>query len=54
MQAGISICRPCHKLIHHHFGHKELGRYYNTKAKLLQTQPIRNYVRWARQHVSES
>ena len=43
---GIEVCADCHRQIHRLFDLHELGRYYNTLEKLLQTQQIRKYLRY--------
>lgn len=53
MQRGIQLCRRCHSFVHRQFGHKELGRFYNTKEKLLQAPTIQTYARWARKETNE-
>lgn len=45
---GIDICRKCHYFVHDSFDEKTLGREYNTLDALLESDIIRNYVRWAR------
>ena len=51
MQQGIYVCRQCHSFIHRQFGHKELGRLYNTREKLLQSPIMQKYLSWARKQV---
>ena len=43
---GDYICKDCHKNIHVFFTEKELGRYYNTKQKLLSNEKVRNFIKW--------
>lgn len=45
---GIDLCKDCHKTIHVFYTEKELGKYYNDKIKLLSSEKIRNYLKWAK------
>lgn len=47
LSKGIMICkRYCHKEIHVLIPEKEMGKYYNTKKKLLSHPKVRKYVDW--------
>lgn len=53
MQAGIMICRGCHRAINAAFPgtqQKILGKEYSTKEKLLEHPQIAARVQWARKH----
>ena len=43
---GIEVCSDCHRQIHRLFDLYELGRYYNTLDKLLETDEVRKYLRY--------
>lgn len=43
---GVDLCKQCHKNIHVFFTEKELGKYYNTKDKLLATDKVKNFLKW--------
>ena len=45
---GVNLCKDCHKSIHRMFTNKELGKFYNTKQKLLSNKKFRNYLKWAK------
>lgn len=42
----IDLCKECHREIHKLATEKELGRYYNTRDKLLEHEKIRKFVEW--------
>jgi hypothetical protein len=44
----IDLCKDCHRQLHRFIGHKELGRHYNTREKLLQHEKMSNFVSWLR------
>jgi len=47
MREGIDICKEdCHKQIHLLIPEKEMGKYYNTKDKLLNHPEVRKYIKW--------
>jgi len=48
MNAGIDVCRDCHRAIHKLIDRKELGREYNTAAKLLEHPELSKFVAWIR------
>ncbi len=49
MQAGLRICKSCHDAIHDLIpSEKDLGRYYETKEKLLAHPQVAGYVAWKR------
>lgn len=44
---GLMLCKGCHKAVHKSVpNEKELGKYYNTKEKLLEHQNIKRFVEW--------
>ncbi len=43
---GLYVCRQCHRHIHRHIDEKTLGRYYNTRDKLLSHPEIAKFVAW--------
>jgi hypothetical protein len=43
---GINVCEDCHGAIHKFHSEKELGRYYNSKSKLFDSEKVRNFVKW--------
>ena len=48
MSQGIDLCKACHSTIHELVTEKELGRYHNTREKLLEHPLIARYVAWKR------
>lgn len=47
LQTGIYICEnDCHKQIHIFINKKDMGKYYNTKIKLLNHAEIKKYIKW--------
>ncbi len=44
----IPLCRDCHRQIHKFIPHKELGRTYNSKEKLLSHEKVADFVEWLR------
>lgn len=48
MQSGISLCKGCHDTLHRLIDEKELGRHYNTKAKLQAHPELAKYLTWKR------
>lgn len=49
MAQTITVCRQCHSAIHRFVpNHKDLGRHYNSKEKLLEHEGIFEFVAWAR------
>ena len=49
IQATISLCHDYHNAIHRLVpSHKELGRNYNTRDKLLSHAQIHSFVAWMR------
>lgn len=50
---GINICEDdCHKEIHKFIPEKEMGKFYNTKEKLLEHPKVSNYVKWIKKRDS--
>ena len=44
---GIYICKDdCHREIHKFISEKKMGRYYNTKEKLLKQYKVKKYIKW--------
>ena len=49
MRVGLKLCKSCHRTIHDLIpDEKELGRHYNTRAKLLDHPQVAGYVKWKR------
>jgi len=49
MRRGLNLCRDCHRAIHDLIpDEKQLGRYYNTRARLMDHPRVAAYVRWKR------
>lgn len=47
MREGINICKDdCHKQIHKLISEKDMGKYYNTKEKLLNHLQVKKYIKW--------
>jgi len=44
----IDLCKSCHRQIHKFVPHKELGRFFNTKEKLLSHEKVGTFVNWLR------
>jgi hypothetical protein len=50
LQQGLELCKACHSAIHTLIpDEKELGRNYETRAKLLAHPELGKFVRWKRQ-----
>lgn len=43
---GLLVCTDCHKTIHRHIDHIDLGRFYHTKEALLGHPEIGKFVKW--------
>jgi len=43
---GLMLCTDCHKTIHRHIDHIELGRFYHTQEALLGHPEISKFVKW--------
>lgn len=48
----IDLCKSCHRQIHKFISHKDLGRFFNTKEKLLSHEQVRGFVTWLRRRES--
>ncbi len=49
MRKGLRLCQVCHAAIHDLIpDEKQLGRRYNTQAKLLEHPQVAAYVKWKR------
>ena len=47
MAEGIDLCRDCHSAVHQFIpDRKQMGRYYNTREKLLAHPHVANFVGW--------
>lgn len=47
MQSGVELCRDCHGAVHKIIAsEKELGREWNTLARLRENEELMTYVRW--------
>jgi hypothetical protein len=52
LRKGIDICKKdCHKQIHLLIPEKEMGKYYNTKAKLLKHPEVKKYIKWLKRKI---
>ena len=45
-QATVRMHRVCHNKIHLVFSERELAQYYHTVERLMESEEIRNFVRW--------
>ncbi len=43
---GLMLCTDCHKAIHRHIDHIELGRFYHSKEALLEHPEVAKFVKW--------
>lgn len=43
---GLMLCTDCHKTIHRHIDHIELGRFYHSKEALLEHPEVGKFVKW--------
>lgn len=43
---GLMLCSDCHKTIHRHIDHIDLGKFYHTKEALLGHPEIGKFVKW--------
>ncbi len=43
---GLMLCTDCHKTIHRHIDHIELGRFYHSKETLLEHPEVGKFVKW--------
>jgi len=48
MLRGIDLCRECHSAVHSFIGHKDMGREYHTRERLLAHPKVANFVKWVR------
>lgn len=47
MKKGMNVCKQCHSMIHDTIPkEKELGRHYNTLAKLKKHPELSRYIKW--------
>jgi hypothetical protein len=44
----IDLCKACHRQIHKFISHKDLGRFFNTREKLLSHDQVGGFVTWLR------
>ncbi|WP_317933174.1 hypothetical protein [Halioxenophilus sp. WMMB6] len=49
-ERGIVVCRRCHSFIHRQFDEKQLGREFNTLAKLLANEAVVRHSQWSKKH----
>ncbi len=55
LKKGINICKEdCHKQIHLLIPEKEMGKYYNTKEKLLKHPQVKKYIKWLQKRKQEN
>lgn len=46
LNVKIVVCRDCHDAIHQFINEKSLGKYYNTKEKLMEHVKVAGFVKW--------
>jgi hypothetical protein len=47
MAQGLEVCKDCHNSVHDLIpSEKEMGRHFNTLAKLKSHPKVREYLRW--------
>jgi hypothetical protein len=46
MQEGVDLCEDCHEAIHDFISEKDLGKHYNSLAKLQQHPKVKNFTKW--------
>jgi len=46
MNTGADLCSDCHGNIHRFINEKELGKHFNTIAKLLENEDVSKFVQW--------
>ncbi|MCE7991647.1 MAG: hypothetical protein HEP71_06695 [Roseivirga sp.] len=44
---GLLLCSDCHKTIHKHIDHTDLGRFYHSREALLDHPEVAKFVKWA-------
>jgi predicted HNH restriction endonuclease len=47
LQAGIMVCRLCHKAIHRFYDEMTLAKQYYSQELLLTSEPIQQHILWA-------
>ena len=45
---GLDLCDECHHMIHDFFSEKELGKDYNEKEKILESEKVQKYLIWVK------
>lgn len=48
LQAGIMLCRLCHKTIHRFYDEMTLAKEYNSLALLLTSEKVQQHIEWAK------
>lgn len=48
MNDGIDVCNECHAAVHEFADHKELGREYFTRERLLEHPELAKFIAWVR------
>ncbi len=48
MSSGIDVCRECHAAVHRIADHKQLGREYFTRERLLEHPELAKFITWVR------
>jgi 5-methylcytosine-specific restriction endonuclease McrA len=43
---GANLCKDCHHTVHEFWTEKELGKKYNTKEKILNSEKFKKYLKW--------
>ena len=51
MNTRLNLCADCHPAIHKFITEKELGKYYNTKEKLMAHPKVSKFVNWVKNKV---
>ncbi len=46
LQAGIYVCRPCHRGIHRSYDEMTLGRRFSTLQSLLEDESLARHFAW--------
>lgn len=48
LQAGVALCRPCHKAVHRLFDEMTLARELNTLEALRAAPAMQRHIQWVR------
>lgn len=52
LQAGVHLCRLCHRAVHRFFDERTLAREYATLQALRRSPELQRHVQWARKQRS--